>query len=347
MGLTRYLDKWRWFLALLICIFVISGCIQQDDNAFKRQFIAYSALFIDDGRVVDTGNNDVSHSEGQGYGLLFAVHANEQQTFDALWAWTKDVLQRDDALFHWRFTPCTANDRTCIDDPNNASDGDTLIAWALLRAYEKWGNTEYRSAAKRIVAAIEKTLIVQYEGYTLLLPGEYGFRDDSSIQLNLSYWLFPAFIELKTLSENPSIWEKLSQSGDTLIDIARFSEYHLPSDWVRLTPTGVTLADTISQDYGFNAVRIPLHAAWGGIISSPIYSDFAQWWNKPNTPATLNLLNSTASEYLMTPGMLAVESAVNTLIFDKPYSSPNITRRVDYYSASLILLSTIAVEGGR
>jgi len=347
MGLTRYLGKWRWFHALFICVFVISGCTQPDDNAFKRQFIAYSALFIDDGRVVDTGNNNVSHSEGQGYGLLFAVYANEQQTFDALWAWTKAVLQRDDGLFHWRFTPCASNDKRCIDDPNNASDGDVLIAWALLRAYEKWGNTEYRSAANQIVAAIEKKLIVEYQGYTLLLPGEYGFSNDDGVQINLSYWIFPAFTALATASTNQNTWKQLAESGEVLIDDARFSEHNLPSDWVRLTPSGITLANTISQDYGFNAVRIPLHSAWGGLTSSPIYNDLAQWWSKPNTPATLNLANSTASEYLMTPGMLAVESAVNTLIFDKPYSPANITRRVDYYSASLILLSTIAVGDER
>ena len=116
MGLTQYLIKWRWFQALLVCLFMISGCTQQDNNAFKRQFIAFNALFIDGGRVVDTGNNSVSHSEGQGYGLLFAVHADEQQTFDALWAWTRDTLQREDTLFHWRFSPCASNDKRCIDD---------------------------------------------------------------------------------------------------------------------------------------------------------------------------------------------------------------------------------------
>ena len=38
---------------------------------FRRRFI------MPDGRVIDTGNNNVSHSEGQGAALLFAARFDE------------------------------------------------------------------------------------------------------------------------------------------------------------------------------------------------------------------------------------------------------------------------------
>lgn len=57
-------------------------------------WIHFKAKFLmQDGRVLDTGNGSVSHSEGQGYGMLFAVAANDKQSFQRIWNWTKQSLQ--------------------------------------------------------------------------------------------------------------------------------------------------------------------------------------------------------------------------------------------------------------
>ncbi|XBS68472.1 glycosyl hydrolase family 8 [Acerihabitans sp. KWT182] len=93
------------------------------------------AFVLPDGRVVDTGNHDVSHSEGQGYGMLMAVFNDDKQTFANIWRWTRQTLYRDDVgLFSWRYEP---QEKVAIADPNTASDGDTLIAWALLLGGKK------------------------------------------------------------------------------------------------------------------------------------------------------------------------------------------------------------------
>jgi len=34
----------------------------------------------------------ISHSEGQGYGMLLAVAADDRPTFDLLWGWTRAQL---------------------------------------------------------------------------------------------------------------------------------------------------------------------------------------------------------------------------------------------------------------
>jgi endoglucanase len=44
--------------------------------------------------VVDTANNGISHSEGQGYAMLMAEWANERETFGRLLNWTRSNLSR-------------------------------------------------------------------------------------------------------------------------------------------------------------------------------------------------------------------------------------------------------------
>jgi endoglucanase len=97
---------------------------QEDWQAFERRFV------LAEGRVVDNGNRNVSHSEGQGYGLLGALRADDQATFDRILTWTMNHLTRPaDALFAWRWQPETIPN---VTDLNNATVGDVHIAWALL-----------------------------------------------------------------------------------------------------------------------------------------------------------------------------------------------------------------------
>ena len=108
--------------------------------------------------------------------MLFAEASGDRASFDNLWNWTRDNLQRrDNALFSWRFDPADGN--TPVADTNDASDGDILIAWALVRAARRWHEPDYqpgrRSASSRISAAgcwqpAPRRLV--------LLPGATGSR---------------------------------------------------------------------------------------------------------------------------------------------------------------------------
>jgi len=372
--MVTFLKSIKTLLVVGFTLLVVS-CSTKEDSAFKSQFIAYKALFIEGGRVVDTGNDDVSHSEGQGYGMLFAVAADDKDTFDALWHWTKRTLMRDDGLFSWRYRPCVDSSNSCIDDPNNASDGELLIAWALLRASKKWDVSAYQQEARDIVRAVEQKLLIERTGDNgvgvLLLPGEYGFSSDqngsASVQLNMSYWVFPAITDLSSLSASPQRWKTLYESGLTLLSHMQFSSYRLPSDWVRLESKqteesnesrgngnqafgDVTLNNVISPEFGFNAIRIPLQLAWSPKFrENKAYADkllapFYAWWATEPTPATVNLLTEQTAQYPMTEGMRSVKTAVNSLMKSESPEWPEINRRMDYYSASLTLLSMLAVS---
>lgn len=90
-------------------------------STFKSRFLT------PEGRIVDNANNNVSHTEGQGYGMLLAVANDDRATFDKLWSWTRQhLLNTQNDLFYWRYTPNVSDP---VADKNNASDGDVLIAW--------------------------------------------------------------------------------------------------------------------------------------------------------------------------------------------------------------------------
>jgi endoglucanase len=84
---------------------------------------AYRSRFVEDnGRVVDTANGNISHSEGQGYGLLLALAAADRRSFEQIWNFTfTELLIRDDGLAAWKWDP---NGKPRVTDRNNASDGD-------------------------------------------------------------------------------------------------------------------------------------------------------------------------------------------------------------------------------
>src|SRR5204863_479589 len=81
---------------------------------------AYKARFVSEqGRVVDTANGGISHSEGQGYGMLLAVARRHRETFERIWTWTRaNLMVRDDQLIAWRWEP---DKRPAVADMNDAS----------------------------------------------------------------------------------------------------------------------------------------------------------------------------------------------------------------------------------
>ena len=112
--------------------------------------------------------------------MLFAEAADDRASFAKIWGWTRDNLQRrDNALFSWRFDP--ADDKTPVADNNDASDGDILISWALIRAGNRWHESEYTQAAHRVVDEIRRRLLVSSSGKLLLLPGATGFKGKDGV----------------------------------------------------------------------------------------------------------------------------------------------------------------------
>lgn len=315
-----------------------------DWRAFKTRFIT------PEGRVVDDGNGGISHSEGQGYGMLLAVAFRDRATFDRLWAWTSTHLQRkSDSLFSWKWQPGEGEGGGHVADPNNASDGDLLIAWALVRAFREWGDYRYQSAAAPIVISLfEKTLAPTWLGMQFL-PGLEGFQKANGTVVNPSYYVFPAFAELATAFPSDK-WAALDQGGRLLLATARFGKWKLAPDWVLVGPHWVELAPGHDPDFGYNAIRVPLHLAWHD-APAPELAPFAEFWAglPPETPVpgAVNLRTNAFGPYAALPGMLAVRQL--TLACAKSAritvrDIPRLAKEEPYYSASLKLLTKLAIR---
>ena len=168
----------RRALLAALCVCAAStpvyGKSQRAGRRFRGQWRKYKQRFLaDDGRITDTFNDGICHTEGQGFGMLMAVSCGDQGTFEKIWRWTQSNLQREDNLFSWKWDP-TASDP--VADRNNATDGDILIAWALLRAGKLWGRRELIVESAFVLDAIEQKLVRDVGGLTVLLPGAEHLR---------------------------------------------------------------------------------------------------------------------------------------------------------------------------
>lgn len=311
---------------------------------YKAQFIAPS------GRVIDTGNDHVSHSEGQSWGMLLATHFDDQESFDQIWSWTRDNMQiRDDALLAWRWLPDDGDTGQHVPDQNNASDADLYAAWALLRAADQWGVERYRNDAMRMLESIKAELITSYASSLVLLPGEAGFEKEDHVILNLSYWVFPALETFAQVDADP-VWMQLIESGHDLLRRARFGQWDLPADWIALrADQQIVPSQDFPSRFSYDAIRIPLLLAWAREQQTELYQPYLDWLahaaSLATTPAWVDLADNSLAEYPASKGFEHVFELTRLRAEKKDRSDARLSALPadqDYYSASLILLSQLA-----
>jgi Endoglucanase Y len=304
---------------------------------------AYRTRFVEDtGRVVDNANGNISHSEGQGYGLLLAFAAGDRLTFEKIWTFTyTEFLIRDDGLAVWKWDP-TATPH--VTDRNNATDGDILIAFALARAGAAWQDQRYNQAAQKLAKAIGKAAIAKNAGFPFLLPGVKGFtqadRRDGPV-VNLSYWVFEAFPVLATLAPEYD-WNGVWREGIVLLQQATAGKFHLPADWLsirnRMMPR---TAEGFEPEFGYNSLRIPLYLLRAGMADMDWLKTLRQRWIVDQEGvATVNVVTGEIKERLTDQGYVAL-SALLACALDGT-KVPDALKAFNpqfYYPASLYLLS--------
>lgn len=304
---------------------------------------AYMTAFVDDsGRVVDTANGGISHSEGQGYGMLLAYLAGDRSNFERIWSFTRtELLIRDDGLAAWRWDPAS---KPHVTDVNAASDGDLLIAYALARAGRTWGYQPYIDSAQKIARAIGRKLVVRDGNRSILLPGATGFsskdRPDGPI-LNLSYWIFEAFPVMKQLAPETD-WDALSRSGVELLRIAQLGPARLPPDWISApTNAPVTVAEGFPPVFGYNSLRISLYLLRAGIADAELQDSFRRSWLTENggSPAVVDIPTGRVVTRLTEPGYRMLGAVLACALAATPI--PDDLRRFEptlYYPSTLFLL---------
>ncbi|MBB3233799.1 glycosyl hydrolase family 8 [Phyllobacterium endophyticum] len=334
----------RYGLALTMLAILCSTTMAQNLKAGQVRpddWQAYKSRFIDErGRVIDDANGNISHSEGQGYGLLLSYLANNKADFDLIWSFTRtEFLLRDDGLAVWKWDP---NSKPHVTDSNNASDGDILIAYALALAGSGWNRNDLAATARTMVGAIGKANVIEQQGRLLLLPAVTGFserdREDGPL-VNLSYWIFEAFPKFASV-DNTTDWTRLSKDGLSLIEAARGGQRSLPADWLSAKTT-LRPAKGFKPEFGYNALRIPLYMMRAGIADAGQLRPLRQGMSPDGTGvAIVDIPSGSVTETLHDPGYLIIPALIDCVL-DKKKLPASVTsfRPTLYYPSTLHLLS--------
>lgn len=315
----------------------------------EPEWQTYTSRFVDaSGRVVDVEKDGVSHSEGQGYGLLLSVYANDRTAFDRILSFTfKQMRGRSDGLISWIWNPY---EYPRITDTNNASDGDVLIAYALIKAAVKWQDAGYVALAEPLVQAIGRHLLFEHDGMVLLKPAAFGFdrahhRDGPVV--NLSYFVYGAF-PLFAQIDDRFPWIEAWQGGLMLTIKALAGREALAPDWITLADGRFAEpAEGFAKKSSYDAVRIPLYMLLGGRVPVEYLAPFDDAWNLRGNGAPLDydLQHDRKIMDMNDLGYRAIAALTACAVRGRPLPMGlQRYRNTTYFSSSLHLLALAAAR---
>jgi len=202
---------------------------------------AYTHRFLDDqGRIIDRTAGDRTTSEGQAYGMFFALVDDDKPKFDKLLKWTESNLADGDLTVRlpaWEWGK-TSSGEWKIRDDNPASDADVWLAYTLLEAGRLWHDPRYENLGRLVTARIAKEEVALVPGLgTALIPGPHGFHpDDQTYVLNPSYIPLPVLAYLaKTMPDGP--WGGILETLPQLFGPQ--AGHGFAMDWVSESPSGL------------------------------------------------------------------------------------------------------------
>ncbi|MFP2769772.1 cellulose synthase complex periplasmic endoglucanase BcsZ [Oceanisphaera sp. KMM 10153] len=222
------------------------------------------AYISEQGRVIDpAGGRDITTSEGQSYGMFFALVADDRDTFAQLLQWTQNNLAAGDMtarLPAWLWGQ-DQQQQWGVLDPNSAADSDLWLAYDLLEAGRLWHNRRYLMLGTLLLQRIAREEVANIPGLgVMLLPGKNGFVEEQRWTLNPSY-LPPQLLARFAAFEGP--WLAMRHSNQRLLLEAAPSG--LLPDWVVWQPKEGWLPDPKTGSIGsYDAIRSYL---WVGMLA--------------------------------------------------------------------------------
>lgn len=217
-----------------------------------------------DGRVVDLDTKaQQSTSEGQSYGMFFALVANDRAQFERILHWMQNNLAGGalgKRLPAWRWGLSDDGNWKVLDG-NSASDSDMWIAYTLIEAGRLWSNRTYTALGTSmlpVIAQKEVSVIAGLGG--MLLPGTVGFIEKGRARLNASYLPLQLLRRFATVDPQGP-WEAMVAS--TLKLVRTSSPNGFVPDWSGWS-AGSYVADATSMGVGsYDAIRVYL---WAGML---------------------------------------------------------------------------------
>lgn len=346
--------------ALLALVVVSSGAVSEPvfgDGAREKDALSlwlrsawrdYKSRFVTDaGAVIDDANKGISHSESQGYGMVLAVAADDLDAFRLIRDYTFETLQvRNDSLFAWKVEH--TDQGPSIADMNNATDGDLLVAWALLEAYKQWNDPENLASARKILRDVA-TLLVHETGLgPVLLPGAKGFVDEDgkTLTVNPSYWVFPALESIAQFDRSAN-WAEIAVVGEEILDLSQRAPTYLPPDWVDISGFKLVPSDKFPPEFGYNAVRIPLYLAFSNnAFREKKAADFStlHGFSNPEGPAVTHVVTGAIQSTMSEIGFRSIAALSRCIDTSEPFPTSLLQFGSDsYYSSTLQIFTVLAL----
>jgi endoglucanase len=221
----------------------------RDANRFLERFVDPN------GRVVRRDQGGDTVSEGQAYAMLLAVAIGDRKTFNRVWTWTKNNIQRSDGLLSWHWQ------NGSVDDDAPSADADLDAAHALALAARRFHQPELAAVARRMGDAIRATETINTPLGGVLAAGPWSTGQRLA---NPSYTDPGAIAKLSRLGDTAS-WRRLLQASTRMVDSVAHTGA-LPPDWASVGPdgSGTPVKNPRGQGpptFSFDAARVPIRFA--------------------------------------------------------------------------------------
>lgn len=237
----------------------------------------YSARFIDaQGRVIDHQVGDRTTSEGQSYGMFFALVNGDRKQFDAILSWTQNNMAAGSLAEHlpgWLWGKAEDGQWKSLD-ANPASDADCWMAYSLLEAGRLWQSPAYTAQGRGMLRQIATREVAELPGFgKMLLPGPAAaFVHKDAWMVNPSY--LPLFLVQRFAAIDPAgPWRAVGANVPRLLQQSARGGFAM--DWLEYVPGSgfrpvagpnpEQPGKTAPQPYGsYDAIRVYL---WAGMVN--------------------------------------------------------------------------------
>lgn len=305
-----------------------------------------SACLSPEGRVVDGPQQEASHSESQGYGLLLAALMADAEAFDRIDRWTAaNLAVRPDRLLAWRWLPDAADP---VPDRNNASDGDLFHAWALVRAAHTLARPELLDRAAAVATDLALACILPHPAdpaRVVFTPAAEGFAREGGLVVNPSYYMPLA---MREIAEATGVIAFAAAARDGLAILRDLAGAGLMPDWITVGASGYAPDPQMSDRNGYDALRVPLFLVWSGQADHPAVTRQAQALAAaatlpPQAPTVFDRVTGALRETSADPGYAAVAGLVTCAAGGHTGAAiPRFDPAQPYYPATLHLFTLFA-----
>lgn len=224
-------------------------------------------------------------SEGQGYGMMVALYANDQTTFNSIWQASESYLWNGQAL-NWRVGPTgsTMGYGAATDADQDVAAmlifADALVKAGVWKSYTLSNGVGYSTRAQAMLNHIWNTMVDSYGGNYHLKPGD-GWGGYNT--LNVGYYT-PAFYRIfaRFDTESTHDWLALADQGYRTLNANPGAALGLAPDWSdgagQVLPSGPGYN---AFDNGHSMYKDAIRVLWR------IGTD-ALWFNTPEAKSFLS-----------------------------------------------------------